>query len=73
MICLWTSFLCAKFQGDQSMHLCFIVILQACEKHEEKEEHLDKNRNFGSLYLRNGWSDFLQILNVDSPGWQTTL
>ena len=32
-----------------------------------------KTRNFGCSYLGNGWSDFLQIWNVDSPCWRATL
>ena len=36
-------------------------ILQSVRKEEEK------NPNFGRSYLGNGWSDFLQIWNVDSP------
>ena len=36
-------------------------------------KHEEKNRNFGSLYLGNGWSDFLPIWYVDSLGWQATL
>ena len=39
-------------------------ILQSVRKEEKNEE---KNPNFGRLYLGNGWSDFLQIWNVDSP------
>ena len=40
-------------------------ILQSVRKEEEKNE--EKNPNFGHSYLGNGWSDFLQIWNVDSP------
>ena len=64
---LWTSFLCAKFQGDWSMHLRLMAICASVQKDKEK------NRNFGSSYLGNGWSNFLQIWNVDSPGWRKTL
>ena len=38
-----------------------------------KKKYEEKNRNSGSLYLGNGWSDFLQIWNVDSPGWRATV
>ena len=31
------------------------------------------DRNLGSSYLGNGWSDFLQIWNIDSPGWRATV
>ena len=34
---LWTAFLCAKFQGDQSTYLHFIAIFASVQKHEEKE------------------------------------
>ena len=40
-------------------------ILQSVRKEEEKVE--EKNPNFGRSYLGNGWSDFLQIWNVDFP------
>ena len=71
-ICLWTPFLCATFQGDRSTCLCFIAIFASVRKHEE-EKTKKKNRDFGSLYLGNGWHDFLQILYVDSLSWRATL
>ena len=40
-------------------------ILQSVRKEEEENE--EKNPNFGRSYLGNGWRDFLQIWNVDSP------
>ena len=57
------------------MRFRFIAFFASVRKHEEEEEEKKrrKNPNFGSLYLRNGWSDFLQIWNVDSPGRRTTL
>ena len=70
---LWIPVLCAKFQGDRSTLLRFIAIFASVQKHEEKKKQEEKNRNFGSSYLGNGWSDFLQIWNVDSPGWRATL
>ena len=45
-------------------------ILQSVQKEEvedEEEKNEEKNPNFGRSYLGNGWSDFLQIWNVDSP------
>ena len=42
-------------------------ILQSARKEEEK------NPNFGRSYLGNGWSDFLQIWNVDSPTYPARL
>ena len=39
-------------------------ILQSVREVVEVEE---KNPNFGQSYLGNGWSDFLQIWNLDSP------
>ena len=41
-------------------------ILQSVRKEVEEEKTKKKNPNFGRLYLGNGWSDFLQIWNVDS-------
>ena len=72
---LWTPFLCAKFQGDQSTCLRFIAIFASVRKEEKKtkKKKRRKNRNFGCWYLRNGLSDFLQIWNVDSPSWRATL
>ena len=67
---LWTPFLCAKFQGDQSTLLHFIAIFASVRKDEEEEK---KTRNFGRSYLGNGLSDFLQIWNVDSPSVRATL
>ena len=37
-------------------------ILQSVRKEVE-----EKNPNFGRSYLGNGWSEFLQIWNVDCP------
>ena len=68
---LWTPFLCAKFQGDRSTRLLVIAIFASVRKDEEEDE--EKKRNFGSSYLGNGRSDFLQIWNVDSPGWRATV
>ena len=46
-------------------------ILQSVRKEEEEvqeeEKNEEKNPNFGRSYLGNGWSDFLQSWNVDSP------
>ena len=39
-------------------------ILRSVQKEEKKNE---KTPNFGRSYLGNGWSDFLQIWNLDSP------
>ena len=41
-------------------------ILQSVRK-EDEEKNEEKKPNFGRSYLGNGWSDFLQIWNVDSP------
>ena len=41
-------------------------ILQSVRKEEVEEETKKKNPDFGRSYLGNGWSDFLQIWNVDS-------
>ena len=41
-------------------------ILQSVRK-EVEEKNEEKNPNFGCSYLGNGWSDFLQIWNVDFP------
>ena len=38
-----------------------------------KEEVEEKNPNVGRSYLGNGFSDFLQIWNVDSPTWPALL
>ena len=73
---LWTPVLCAKFQGDRSTRLLVIAIFASVRKDEEEEEEKKtkkKKRNFGSSYLGNGWSDFLQIWNVDSLGWRATV
>ena len=43
-------------------------ILQSVRKEvEEEKKNEEKNPNFGRSCLRNGWSDFLQMWNVDSP------
>ena len=71
---LWTSFLCAKFQGNRSTRLCFIAIFASVRKDEEEKKNEEKKkRNVGCSYLGNGLSDFLQIWNVDSPSWRATL
>ena len=41
-------------------------ILQSVRK-EVEEKRKKKNPNFGRSYLGNGFSDFLQIWNVDFP------
>ena len=63
--------MCAKFHGDRSMLLLVIAIFASVRKDKEEEKkNEEKKRNFGSSYLGYGWSDFLQIWNVDSPGWR---
>ena len=47
--------------------------LQVCEKTKRKKKNEEKKRNFGRSYLGHGFSDFLQIWNVDSPSWRATL
>ena len=42
-------------------------ILQSVRKEVEEEKNEEKNPNFGRSYLENGWSEVLQIWNVDSP------
>ena len=70
----WTPFLCAKFQVVRSTRLLVIAIFSSVRKDEEEEKRTKKKKqNFGSSYLGNGWSDFLQIWNVDSPGWRATV
>ena len=41
---LWTSLLCAKFQGDQSTRLRFIAIFASVRKDEEEEEKKTKKK-----------------------------
>ena len=57
------------------MRLLVIAIFASVRKdeEEEKKKNEEKKRNFGSSYLGNGWSDFLQIWNVDSLGWRATV
>ena len=42
-------------------------ILQSVRKEVVEEKNEEKNPNFGRSYFGNGWSNFLQIWNVDSP------
>ena len=42
-------------------------ILQSVRKEVEEKKTKKKTPNFGCSYLGNGWSDFLQMWNVDSP------
>ena len=56
-------FMYTKFQLDRSTRLHFIADFVKCAKRSRRK----KTPNFGRLYLGNGWSDFLQIWNVDSP------
>ena len=39
-ICLWTPFLCAKFQGDRSTRLLVIAIFASVRKDEEEKTKL---------------------------------
>ena len=61
-------FKCAKFQPIGARIRVLWRILQSVQKEEvEEEKNEEKNPNFGRSYLGNGWSNFLQIWNVDSP------
>ena len=55
---------CTKFQPDWSTNLCFMADFAKCAKRRKKRR---KNPDFGRSYLGNGFSDFLQLWNVDSP------
>ena len=44
-MCLWTPFLCAKFQGDRSTRLLVIAIFASVRKDEEEEEKKTKKKN----------------------------
>ena len=50
------------------MRLHFIATFASVKKMKKKIEIL-----VYSLYLGDGWSDFLHIWYVDSPGWRETL
>ena len=56
-------FKCVKFQPDWSTHSYFMA--DFCKVFEKKKE--EKTPKFGHSCLGNGWSDFLQIWNVNSP------
>ena len=46
---LWTPFLCAKFQGDQSTRLRFIAIFASVRKDEEEEEKKKRRKKNETL------------------------
>ena len=60
-------FKCAKFQLDRSTRSHFMADFVKCTKRSRRKKNEEKTPNFGRSYLGNGWSDFLQIWNVDSP------
>ena len=60
-------FKCAKLQPDLSTHSRFMAGFAKCAKRSRRKNEEKKNKNFGRSYLGNGFSDFLQIWNVDSP------
>ena len=60
---------CAPNFKAIGVRICVYINFCRCAKDEEQE----KKRNFGRSYLGNGFSDFLQIWNVDSPSWRATL
>ena len=63
--------MCEKLVGWKSL---VIAIFASVRKDEEEEKKTKKKKpTFGSSYLGNGWSDFLQIWHVDSPGWRATV
>ena len=56
----------AKFQPDWNTHSCIMADFAKCAKRSRRKNE-EKNPTFGCSYFGNGWSDFLQIWNVDSP------
>ena len=62
-----------NFQGSEYAFLFYSNFCKCAKTPRKKEKNEEKNRNFGSSYLGNGWSDFLPIWNVDSPGWREIL
>ena len=58
---------------NDTLPCVLIAIFASVRKDEEEKKTKKEKRNFGSSYLGNGWSDFLQIWNVDSLGWRATV
>ena len=56
-ICLLVPYNSANFQLDQSMNSQVTAVFVLAQK---------KTENFGLLYVRNDWHDFLQIGDVRS-------
>ena len=65
-ICLWTPFLCAKFQGDRSTCLRFIAISASVQKHEE-EKNKEKKSKFWQLVSRKWLERFRSNLECRLP------
>ena len=62
------SFMCIKFQLDQSMHSHFMGENANCVKWRVRRKKTKKLFwNFAHLYLGIGWHDLLQIFYIDSP------
>ena len=59
---LYAPFNCAKLQPDWSTHSCFIADFAKCPKKTKNEE-----KNPKLCPLVSGWSEYLQIWNLDSP------
>ena len=57
--------MCAKFQGDRNMRLCFIAILQCVRKDEESK--------LWQLVSRKWQERFPSNLDMGSPSWWATL
>ena len=48
-------------------------ILQSVRNEDEEKKTKKLTRNFVRSYLKNGWTDFLQIWYVDSHNWPARL
>ena len=66
-ICLNEPFKCAKFQPDWSTHLCFMADFVKCAKRSRRKKMKKTPQTLVACISENGWSNFLQIWNVDSP------
>jgi len=70
----YTTFMCTKFQGNQTIHFRFMVtfIWRQKEGKKNKKKNEETKPVFESLYLRNAWRDLVEIWNARYWQWRAS-
>ena len=70
---MYSPSVCQSSRRSEYAFAFYSNFCKCAKRRRRRKKNEEKKRNFGHSYLGNGLSDFLQLWNVDSPSWRTTL